>query len=437
MQSRKISDVLNISEGGLEDKEKNVTNDSHHVQIDSGSALQQFLDHIPISSVAGIKNSPVLELKAGDSIKDAIHVLYEKDTFAAAILDVLDSDTASTRFSDRYIGLIDFTSMVLWCLEEYDKIKNNTSENQLKDIEDDGFFSILDQVPQIGQAKVSELAKSFLWEPFFPVNLDDTVFHALLLLSKHQLHALPVIQQPEDGLIGFVTQNAVVQLLLQSSELEWFDNIADKNLTECRFEDQENPSCVFGDQTIADALKLLWQNQTGAVAVVDRQSKKLLGNVRNSDVYILVKNNDLLINRTILTVEEFIHIEGDKKESEPRIKHDHGALLTAGSLRMKNSFTPRMDLPIANKENETLKQIMEHMTETNSSFSFLINDNEQVTSFLTLRDIILQFAPPCVNSSIDGGGFFEFALEQSGCQVKNGTAPFGKMHHDYDSRDVR
>jgi len=43
---------------------------------------------------------------------DAIHMLYENDIFSAAIVDMSD-----IRFSDRYIGLIDFTSMVLWCLE--------------------------------------------------------------------------------------------------------------------------------------------------------------------------------------------------------------------------------------------------------------------------------------------------------------------------------
>lgn len=118
-----------------------------------------------------------------------------------------------------------------------------------------------------------------------------------------------------------------------------------------------------------------------------------------------------------MTVKEFI----DNMDTEPTIKHDRGAFHTTGSLRLKNGFTPRMDSPVTSKENDTLKQIMEHMAQTNSSFSFLINDNEQVTGLLTLRDIILQFAPPCVNSSIGGGGFFEFALEQSGCQVKNGT----------------
>lgn len=80
-----------------------------------------------------------------------------------------------------------------------------------------------------------------------------------------------------------------------------------------------------------------------------------------------------------------------------------------------------MDSPVTNKENDTLKQVMVQMAKTNSCFSFLLNDNEQVTGLITARDIILQFAPPCVNSSIGGGGFFELALEQSRCHISNGT----------------
>lgn len=128
-----------------------------------------------------------------------------------------------------------------------------------------------------------------------------------------------------------------------------------------------------------------------------------------------------LCNNRILTVQEFIHTETGKIDTEPTTGHEHGDFLTARSLRLKNSFIPRMDSPVTNRESDTLKQIMEHMTQTNSSFSFLINDNEQVTGLLTLRDIVVQFAPPCVDSGIDGGGFFQFALEQSGCHVKNGT----------------
>jgi hypothetical protein len=61
----------------------------------------------------------VLEIKAGNTIRDAIHMLYEKDTFGAVIVDVLDTETTDIRHSDRYIGFIAFPNIVLWCLEVY------------------------------------------------------------------------------------------------------------------------------------------------------------------------------------------------------------------------------------------------------------------------------------------------------------------------------
>lgn len=66
------------------------------------------------------------------------------------------------------------------------------------------------QVQQIG-----ELAKSFLWDSFFPVRLDDTLFHVLLLLSKHPLQVVPVIERPDLKVIGFVTQVPWLQVINQ------------------------------------------------------------------------------------------------------------------------------------------------------------------------------------------------------------------------------
>ncbi|CAI8600341.1 unnamed protein product [Vicia faba] len=99
----------------------------------------------------------------------------------------------------------------------------NDSHNHLKDIENDDLFSILDQIPQIGQTKVGELAKSFLWEPFFPVHLNDTILHALLLLSKHRLQVLP-----DAAPIGFVTQVSV-ELLTEEAYSNYFFNQANSS----------------------------------------------------------------------------------------------------------------------------------------------------------------------------------------------------------------
>lgn len=125
-------------------------------------------------------------------------------------------------------------------------------------------------------------------------------------------------------------------------------------------------------------------------------------------------------NRREITAEEFIHIETGGG-SDPTIEHDLGALLSAGILRLRNNFLPRMDSPVTNKRTDSLKQAMENMVGTKSNYSFLVNDLHQPIGVLTLRDIIIQFAPPCIDSSIHGGGFFESALEQTGCDVKDGT----------------
>lgn len=58
-----------------------------------------------------------MELNTGDSVRDAIQLLYEKNVYGAPIVDVVDSDGTARRFSDRYVGFIDIASLFLWALE--------------------------------------------------------------------------------------------------------------------------------------------------------------------------------------------------------------------------------------------------------------------------------------------------------------------------------
>ncbi|MED6204335.1 hypothetical protein PIB30_008151 [Stylosanthes scabra] len=114
MQSRRISEVLNLDEN----KQNSFGERKQH---DSASSLQQFLDRVPVSSISGITDSHVLEVKAEESVRDAIHMMYEEDVLGAVVVDVDDhvsqSEEASTMiFSDPFIAFIDFPNMLLWCL---------------------------------------------------------------------------------------------------------------------------------------------------------------------------------------------------------------------------------------------------------------------------------------------------------------------------------
>ncbi|TYJ44311.1 hypothetical protein E1A91_A03G214800v1 [Gossypium mustelinum] len=417
---------MKLLEGGVL-KEAEETIKADHVgnnpetDSDSATALQLFLDRIPINnSIPGIKNSPVVELKTGDTVKDAIEFLYSKNAFGAPIVDVLDPEIPLTRFPYRYIGFLDFATLVLWSLQVCMCVYYALLQNASKETGKGNFVSLLEKNPETGHTKVGELAKSFLWNPFFPVRLDDTLFHVLLLISKHRIRVVPVIEQSNLKVTGFVTQNAVIQLLLQSDGLTWFDSIAEKPLSEFRFEN-ESVSFVYGDESIADALHVLFKSQTGAVAVIDRQTRMLIGSVRNGDVYLLLENDKIFRDRKVVTVEEFIRIETSNQDPDPTIERDMGALLSAGVLQLRNKYRPRMDSPVTNKKTDTLKEAMKNVARTKSDFCFQVDDSQHLLGILTLRDIILQFSPPSMNSNIDGGGFFETTLDLTGCQIKGGT----------------
>lgn len=357
----------------------------------------------------------VFEVKTGDSVKDAIRVMFQKNVACALIADV-----SSDGFPDRFIGLVHLSSLLLWCIQESKKLENEIERIEPEETKETGILGFLEQNPHIGQTKVGELGKTFLWDPYFPVGMRDTLFHVLLMLSKHRLQAVPVVELSNSHVIGFITQNAVIHLLLESSGLGWFDSIADKVISNFRFDNEDHVLHVYGDQNIIEAFHILWEKQIGAVAVTDRGSKRLIGCLRNSDTYLLLEKEDLFQNRKRLTVKEFIHMELNKARAAANLTIKGDQTLSR-ARPLINSKLPSMHAPVTNKRDDTLKQVMKTMVETNSSFSFLVNNLQQATGILTLRDMITQFAPPCMNSTIQGGGFFESALEQTGCQVRNGT----------------
>ncbi|GJT74424.1 SNF1-related protein kinase regulatory subunit gamma-1-like protein [Tanacetum coccineum] len=352
-------------------------------------------------------------------------MLYEKNVSGALIVDTSEPDPTTnfnTSFSHPYVGFLSFSNMVLWFLEEYKKHQCRTEEDQAtvsKKNKPQGLISLLDKVPVVSEAKIGELAASFLWNPVFPVKLDQTLFHVLLLLSKHRLSVVPVTQHSGSKVVGYVTEHSVNHTLLQSSGLEWFDSIADKPLSCFRFEHGDQVILIYNDQSIAEAVHTLWKNKVCAIAVVQRQTEKLIGCVRFSDVHRLLNDDHIFATREGMSVEQFIH--ADTHQDDHDINHELGALISAGTLALNNKYEPRMDSPVTNTQTDTLKQVMKNLAEKRSNFSFLVDECERVRGMVTLRDILMEFSPPCMDSRIDGGGFFDMALKQSGCTVRDGT----------------
>ncbi|KAK9078117.1 hypothetical protein SSX86_002174 [Deinandra increscens subsp. villosa] len=465
MDLRKVEEIVNDSKGGIvekkdaillsssvttlknsedsnDDDDDDTTTTDTTPPVDSATALQLFLDHIPISSIpAGIfHNSPsttVLVVRTHTCIKDGIRRLYENNVSGALI----DHDTTSqpdeadptttnftTSFSSAnpYIGFITFSNMFLWSLQEFQKHQRGTKIDHakgLKKIKPQGFFSLLDKLSVVSQAKIGELATSFLWNPVFPVKPDQSLFHVLLLLSKHRLSVVPVTESFSSKVVGYVTEHSVNHILLKSSGLEWFDSIADKPLSDFRFQHSDQFFSIYNDESIAQAFHILWNNKVCAIAVVDRQTEKLIGCVRVGDIHHLLDDDRIFSEREDTSVDQFIHTDHKRRDPDKQQEEEEelGALISIGTLALNNRFEHRMDLPVTNTERDTLKQAMNNLAEKKSNFSFLVDECGRVKGMITLRDILMEFAPPCMDSRIDGGSFFDMALKESGCTIKDGT----------------
>lgn len=114
-------------------------------------------------------------------------------------------------------------------------------------------------------------------------------------------------------------------------------------------------------------------------------------------------------------------MESNRADSNLNVEGGHGTPTLLGARPLTNCALPNMHTPVTSKRDDTLKQVMKTLAAANSSFSFLVNNSHRAMGILTLRDVITQFSPPCMDSTFQGGGFFESALEQTGCQVRNGT----------------
>uniref|UniRef100_A0A453F3N3 CBS domain-containing protein n=1 Tax=Aegilops tauschii subsp. strangulata TaxID=200361 RepID=A0A453F3N3_AEGTS len=318
-------------------------------------ALKSFLDHIPVSSLSGALQSspsPALELNLDACVLDAIGSMRPANAGGAVIVDEVHRSLG--KFVDRDIGYVDLPSLVLWALEELDRV---STERQDKSSD---FLSSLKLHPQIAE-----------------------------------------------------TKNAVMELLLQSSGLEWLDKIADKQLSVFRFANASKPVLVYSDEIVAYAFGVLSKEKTG-VAVIDRKTRRLIGMIQCSDVYLLLDDSSLFSNRKIMSAEEFVKL----KNKDDKCSTEHSSESEGQSVP---SLRSRVQQPVVtHRRSDTLKQAMENLAASGSSCSFIVDEQGHVEGVVAPRDIISVFSPPCMDSRIDGGTFFSAALEQAGCRVENG-----------------
>ncbi|XP_027360366.1 SNF1-related protein kinase regulatory subunit gamma-1-like [Abrus precatorius] len=383
---------------------------------------------IPVSSFPAVPSGKVIEILADTPIGEAVKILSESNILAAP---VKDPDAATTlNWRDRYLGVIDYSAIVLWVLEGAELAAVALSAGtataagvgagaigalgalalgvtgpaaiagltaaaagaavaggiaaekgmgkdapQAADNLGEDFYKVILQEEPFKSTTVRSILKSYRWAPFVPVARNSAMLTVLLLLSKYRLRNVPVIEPGKPDIINFITQSAVVQGLEGCKGRDWFDSIAGKPIDALGlpFMSTDEVISIQTNELILEAFKQMKDNQIGGLPVVEGPTKRIVGNLSIRDIRYLLLRQELFTNFRKLTVMDFIN-----------------------QIASISPQTGKVTRPITCKPDSTLQSVIHTLASQSIHRIYVVDEQDEVVGVITLRDVISCFVtePP-------------------------------------------
>ncbi|POO00008.1 CBS domain containing protein [Trema orientale] len=394
-------------------------------------ALQETLTaafaRIPVSSFPGVPGGKVIEILADTSVADAVKILSECNILSAPVRNP-DARTSSD-WRDRYLGIIDYSAIILWVLESAElaavalsastataagvgagavgalgavalgvtgaaavagltaaavgaavvggvaaeKGVGKDAPTAADNLGEDFYKVLLQDEPfksTTEQSQVSTIIKSYRWAPFIPVAPDSSMLSVLLLLSKYRLRNVPVIEPGQPDIKNYITQSAVVQGLEGCKGRDWFDCIATMPVSDLGlpFMPYDKVITIQRDELILEAFKRMRDNQIGGLPVVEGPRKKIVGNVSIRDIRYLLLKPELFSNFRKLTVGDFMN-----------------------TIVLATQETGRVTPAITCKLDSTLGSVIRSLASKSVHRIYVVAGDDEVVGVITLRDVISCF----------------------------------------------
>lgn len=326
-------------------------------------SLTDAFARISVSAFPNVPGGQVIEIPADTSIAEAVKILSEANIMSAPVRNPDASDAMDWR--DRYLGIIDYSAIILWVLENaeiaaaalsagsataagvgagavgtlgalavgttgpiaiagltaaavgaavaggvaVDKGMGKDGPTAAANLGED-FYKVILQEEPFKSTTVQQIIKSFRWAPFLPIATGSSMLSVLLLLSKYRLRSVPVIEAGKPSIKNFITQSAVVQGLQGCKGRDWFDYIAAQPISDVGlpFMSHNKVISVKGNDMILEAFKRMKENKIGGLPVVEDLNHKLIGSISIKDVRFLLLQPELFSNFRQLTVSDFMKI---------------------------------------------------------------------------------------------------------------------------------
>ncbi|KAL6350568.1 hypothetical protein AAG906_019215 [Vitis piasezkii] len=306
---------------------------------------------IPVSSFPEVLGGKVVEIRGDAIIAEAVKTLSHCNILSAPVRNPVAGTSLDWR--ERYLGIIDYSAIILWVLESAqlaavafsastataagvsagavgalgalalgatgpaavagitvaavgaavaggmaaDRGMGKDAPTAADHLGEE-FYKVLFQEEPFKSTTVQSILKSYRSAPFLPVATDSSMLTVLLLLSKYRMRNVPVIEPGQPFVKNYITQSAIVQGLERCKGRDWFDCIAAHPISDLGlpFMSHNEVVTIQSNELILEAFKTMKDNKIGGLPVVEGPRKKIVGNVSIRDIRFLLLNPDLFSN---------------------------------------------------------------------------------------------------------------------------------------------
>ncbi|KAK3040646.1 hypothetical protein RJ639_026967 [Escallonia herrerae] len=203
----------------------------------------------------------IIEINSDTSLAEAVQLLAQHKLLSAPVVDVEAPKDAT--WIDRYLGIVEFAGIVVWILHQSEKNDGSAglelgmggeetigpavaaaaangmsspryrSSNPFSAANTSGnFFEALTSSDFYKNTKVRDISGSFRWAPFLALQKSNSFLTMLLLLSKYRMKSVPVVDLGEGNIDNIITQSAVIHMLEECADLQWFESWGDKKISD-------------------------------------------------------------------------------------------------------------------------------------------------------------------------------------------------------------
>eukprot|EP00271_Cylindrocystis_brebissonii_P006165 TRINITY_DN187_c0_g1_i1.p1 TRINITY_DN187_c0_g1~~TRINITY_DN187_c0_g1_i1.p1 ORF type:complete len:377 (-),score=77.97 TRINITY_DN187_c0_g1_i1:41-1171(-) len=316
--------------------------------------LNQAFAKIPVSTFPLSDIGKVVEISSDASIVEAVQLLSQHNILSVPVRRAGVEDGPDISWADRYLGMLDFSAIVLWILEQAETaaatlaagtgaaagvgagalgalgavalglsgpllvagltaaaigaaltgrlvVERTIGNSPHETVAALGaeFYKVILQEEPFKSAKVADITRTYRWAPFCAIRLDDSMLTVLLLLSQFRMRSVPVLGNGEATLGNLITQSGVIAGLASCRGVDWFDFITSKSLEQLGLPRMAPSEVVTVDAEalVLEAFFLMRTKNVGGLPVTDGPGRRLVANISVRDVQYLLLRTDLFAQR--------------------------------------------------------------------------------------------------------------------------------------------